>query len=276
MEATAVFENVLTLIKSSNLNFHLEQSPFGARISLKKSVVRDRSGMPLKLLPPFQIGQMQKLENENSFLLAKNGLIADIMIGLKDDLKQLKDTSEDQLNILENKLKRSWNELKEKMDVISSLKKSIKNQIDENFKLKTELTKSGKEIKVKDKTIFKLENKMENLEENFKRNKEDSNTLKQEKTKYEKEIKHLKSSQLSSSLKPLNSLKVPGKSLKSPTPKSNQLEPNPLLSQTLEKNFQQVDLVSASTSLLSPLLDKQVAVVSASTTLLPPCWTLCR
>ena len=111
---------------------------------------------------------------------------------------------------------------------------------------------------------------MENLEENFKRNKEDSNTLKQEKKKYENEIKHLKSSQLSSSLKPLNSLKVPGKSLKSPTPKSNQLEPNPLLSQTLEKNFQQVDLVSASTSLLSPLLDKQVAVVSASTTLLSP------
>ena len=68
---------------------------------------------------------------------------------------------------------------------------------------------------------------MENLEENLKRCKEESNTLKQEKNKFEKEIKHLKSSQLSSSLKPLNSLKVPGKSLNGPTPKSNQLEPNP-------------------------------------------------
>ena len=56
---------------------------------------------------------------ETTVLLAKNGSIEDEMIGLKADLQQLSETSEDKVNILENKLKRSWNELTEKTDEIS-------------------------------------------------------------------------------------------------------------------------------------------------------------
>ena len=89
MEATAsVFENVLTLIKSSNLNFHMEQSPFGARISLKKSVIRDRAGVPLKPVAPFST---QKLGKENILLSAKNDLLEEEVIDLKDELKRVKD-----------------------------------------------------------------------------------------------------------------------------------------------------------------------------------------
>jgi chromosome segregation ATPase len=147
--------------------------------------------MPLKLLPPFNNGQIQKLENKNAFLLAKNGLLEDEIISVKDDLKQLNDTSEDKSNTLENKLKRSWNELKEKMDEITLLKKSNKIQIDENFELKSELNNSGKRINDKDKTILKIENKIGNLEETLKKSKDESNALKQEKKKIEKKIKHL-------------------------------------------------------------------------------------
>ena len=42
---------ILPLITlSSNLNFHLQQSPFSAIISLKKSFIRNKEGLPL--IPP--------------------------------------------------------------------------------------------------------------------------------------------------------------------------------------------------------------------------------
>ena len=45
MEANCVFENIISFIKASNLNYHLEQTHFSAQISLKNSVVKDRSGL---------------------------------------------------------------------------------------------------------------------------------------------------------------------------------------------------------------------------------------
>ena len=47
MEAYSVFENMLKKVKNSNLNYKLELSPFSAKISLKKSFIRDKSGIPL-------------------------------------------------------------------------------------------------------------------------------------------------------------------------------------------------------------------------------------
>ena len=43
MSATQTFETLLNQVKSSNLNYHLQQSPFSAFISLKKSFVKDRA-----------------------------------------------------------------------------------------------------------------------------------------------------------------------------------------------------------------------------------------
>ena len=47
MEASSVFENLLQKVQKSNLNFRLELSPFSAKISLKKSFIRDKSGIPV-------------------------------------------------------------------------------------------------------------------------------------------------------------------------------------------------------------------------------------
>jgi len=47
MIATETFENILLQIQNSNLNFKLNLSPFAANISLKKSLVKDKSGIPL-------------------------------------------------------------------------------------------------------------------------------------------------------------------------------------------------------------------------------------
>ena len=44
MLASRSFDNILHQIQTSNLNFYLQLSPFGAHISLKKTLIRDKSG----------------------------------------------------------------------------------------------------------------------------------------------------------------------------------------------------------------------------------------
>ena len=44
--ASNTFDFILEQIKNSSLNFQIQLSPFSAYISLKKSLVKDRSGVP--------------------------------------------------------------------------------------------------------------------------------------------------------------------------------------------------------------------------------------
>ena len=50
MAATLKFEEILRTIQSSNLNFHLNISPFSAIIHIKKSVITNKLG--ISLFPP--------------------------------------------------------------------------------------------------------------------------------------------------------------------------------------------------------------------------------
>ena len=53
MLASNVFYKIIEQIQSSNLNFHLQLSPFSAKISLKKSLIRGKAGA--LLLPPERV-----------------------------------------------------------------------------------------------------------------------------------------------------------------------------------------------------------------------------
>ena len=62
METTKIFENLLQLIKMSNLNFRLEQSPFSATIYLKKSFIKDKYG--ISMIPPQTLDLQAQRENQ--------------------------------------------------------------------------------------------------------------------------------------------------------------------------------------------------------------------
>ena len=68
MSASQSFESVLNHVKTCNLNFQLQQSPFSAVISIKKSFVKDKSGIPLPSPPSQTIDSklflQLKLENQ--------------------------------------------------------------------------------------------------------------------------------------------------------------------------------------------------------------------
>ena len=58
MCASRTFDEIFTVIKNSNLDFHLQLSPFSAVISLKKSLILDKCGSPLFPNTAYQIPQM--------------------------------------------------------------------------------------------------------------------------------------------------------------------------------------------------------------------------
>ena len=70
MLASTVFYKIIGQIQSSNLNFQLHLSPFSAKISLKKSWVRDRTGAPL--LPPDRVEIVKHNDDSVENFAAKN------------------------------------------------------------------------------------------------------------------------------------------------------------------------------------------------------------
>ena len=62
------FNNILDMVKKSHLNFQLQLSPYSAVISLKKTVLRDKSGKPMLPAVPLH----QKASNTIESLIKKN------------------------------------------------------------------------------------------------------------------------------------------------------------------------------------------------------------
>ena len=46
MDPNQTFDVILTQMKRSNLNFSLVETPFGVKINIKKTFIRDQNGVP--------------------------------------------------------------------------------------------------------------------------------------------------------------------------------------------------------------------------------------
>ena len=84
MVANKTFDTILEQVRTSNLNFHLQISPFSALISLKKSPVKDKSGTPiLPQVPPSSFSRTS--EADIAALAAKNLQLEADLISLNKD-----------------------------------------------------------------------------------------------------------------------------------------------------------------------------------------------
>ena len=73
MLAKNAFDEILEMIKTSNLNFQMNLSPFSASISLKKSLIRGKFGIVLALTPVNPASQKEfSIYYENAELVKKN------------------------------------------------------------------------------------------------------------------------------------------------------------------------------------------------------------
>ena len=157
MVAKRTFDDLLAQIQASNLNFHLQLSPFSASISLKKSFIKDKFGntlLPSHASAPSDAAY-QLLKQEHSLLLDDNDQLRQETQEFQTTHEALKET----INILEQKVAHveasALKAFEERNIDINSLKKSVKTAILENeWK---GLQAKNKLIKEKDKEIYKLE-----------------------------------------------------------------------------------------------------------------------
>ena len=102
MLASTVFYKIIDQIQSSNLNFQLHLSPFSAKISLKKSWVKDRTGA--LLLPPDPVKEVNKNVDSVENLAAKNLELEENLLLLQNSYQQVVNDSAkayEMINILE-------------------------------------------------------------------------------------------------------------------------------------------------------------------------------
>ena len=94
MEASSTFKTLIQQIIESNLNFKLEQSPFSAVISLKKSFAKDKSG---KILPssPINTTTLYRVREENQILNRKVIFLENVINTLKTDFEKAVDECEE-------------------------------------------------------------------------------------------------------------------------------------------------------------------------------------
>ena len=164
MDAKTIFENLLQQIQYSNLNFKLELSPFSANISLKKSFIRNKSGIPLlptysEFCSPPDITNLVVSESEHHDV--KNKLLEEQVRQLEfenTDLRRNYDEEVAQSEDLTNKLKNALERLDNLQNSFSKLEsKHIKTcndhggLKDEHDTLKRELNKSKIVIKALEK-----------------------------------------------------------------------------------------------------------------------------
>ena len=82
MMAAETFENIIFQIQNSNLNFKLNLSPFAANISLKKSLVKNKSGIPL--LP-----KANAVDDDIAILIEKNHRLEnELFRGVKNEFSR--------------------------------------------------------------------------------------------------------------------------------------------------------------------------------------------
>ena len=152
MAATKAFDKILDCVKSSNLNFCLQLSPFSANISLKKTLIKDKAGFYLN--PPEEPGSslpkkhdLVDIEKAEKIIELEH-IIADLRVQLEESqtdrehayetIKNLKDELIIKLENTETKLvakeKACADQLEKKTLEISILKEEkqeLKNQIDD-------------------------------------------------------------------------------------------------------------------------------------------------
>ena len=88
MAASKAFDKILDCVKSSNLNFCLQLSPFSANISLKKTLVKDKAGFYLNPPEDSDLSLLQNHDEEKKELAKKvidlEQVIANLKLRLED------------------------------------------------------------------------------------------------------------------------------------------------------------------------------------------------
>ena len=191
MMASNTFDRLLREIQASNLNFHLQVSPFSAHISLKKSLVRERDGTyrqpvlssissPCKKNEFPCTKELDELRHNYAEVNKNCAIKTEELVASKKTIATL----EAKVAKAEAEIVKMFEEKKSEADIFKKQVKVLQKEIDDRKKNDRRLTKT---IKEKDREAVKLQNKCDNLEANVKRLKNEATVLRNENKMLEKE-----------------------------------------------------------------------------------------
>ena len=198
MLASQTFDRIIQSIQKSNLNFVLHVSPYSANISLKKSLVTNKSGSVC--LPP-EVSYDPIAYEELSSLKAKNKELEKALETITDNCEaayskiELLEHERDEktaaykhtTDILEEKVTtaeaKACKLFEENKSHVEAYKKQIKHLNDEVNTTKKEIIDVKKVIKEKNKDLYRINSKCENLESTVKRVRTENSNLKNVKKK---------------------------------------------------------------------------------------------
>ena len=188
MLAAQAFDNILDGIQRSNLNFQLQVSPFSAQISLKKSLVRDRSGSVM--LPPSPLhatvsspssSLVGSSNGDHTRLVARNlSLEKELSVQIKNseaEIKALKQENKALLAKLENKsveikhMKCTIDDMNKEKNALNVALKSAKQDMKALSK-SSENKISVYEKKINELNEFKIKKLNEERQEKIRKKKE--------------------------------------------------------------------------------------------------------
>ena len=138
--ATLKFEEILRTIQSSNLNFHLEISPFSATIQMKKSLVTNKLGISLFPPPAYSV-LIEQEKSHNIVLSQKIEFLEHEISVLKSDHEQSsigRDEALDRVTELENELKTVKADTLVKNEEMTSI---AKKQTEQDLIIRAEMRK---------------------------------------------------------------------------------------------------------------------------------------
>ena len=170
----AVFDQIISSARSSNLNFSYQDTPYSIYLTIRKTQIKNNiqaSSFQINESPEIVLRDKEAFEKENKLL--KNTI---------DELKENLDSSHDSTKILEEKVataeaeaKKFFEEMKKwkeaatkKDDEIKCMKNVINNNNAAILKVENEKTELKKNIKSKEKEIAEMENSNQALKEQTK------------------------------------------------------------------------------------------------------------
>ena len=149
MAASRTFDQILEQIQTSHLNFHLQISPFSAVISLKKSFVKDRSGVPLLPSTPYT-SQSTSVSDDIAALAAKN-------LKLEKDMRIMQNDYADEVSNCEAAYA-TIKSLEIQIDAAKCVKKeSVTNVLEESVKFRKENDDLRRTIDIQNESMNNLE-----------------------------------------------------------------------------------------------------------------------
>ena len=200
MDPTKSCEKLLLYVRESNLNFSIKESPFSAFISIRKTYIKNKNGVSLGVFPL----QARSSETDLANLAEKNRILVEENSNLKAVFSKNVEISEALENTIHKKvteleeISTKYNENLERSALteeklfdsqtkVDELKVTVSHMKKENENLRNSLNAAKKSLKKNEKEIDTLSFKNENLTENFRKSKSETEILKMERNKLLKE-----------------------------------------------------------------------------------------